>query len=317
MVTTGPGTGAGRRAWAQTAAAPSPLRVVASILTLWLVGGVVYPLLTMASDHLAAVQVTAVRTTGAVLMTTPVLLSRMHGRLHALRSFHAIWPNVVAAVAFYPVGNGLLTYASGHLPSSLSALSFSMLPVLAAVVSALRGSALGRWVWLGIGGSIVSLVLVVGAPGSGVPGPALAAALASVVCWFAGTEFWAARSRDLDLIASVWIQLTVGSIACWVSVALSGSGMPSAASVLQPAVVLLAFSQFIQHVAYLGVAGRVSPLVLTSFAFVNPVVAGLAGYLLLQQRLSVLQAAGSATLLLSVLLVVRGAQRSSARIPGD
>ena len=286
---------------------PSPFLVALSIGTLWLVGGLVYPMLAIASDSLTAIQLTAVRTTGAVLMTTPFLLFRSGSREHlrSLFSWRTLWPNIVAGVMFYPIGNGLLTWASARLPSSLSALSFSLLPVLAAAVAALRGHRLGRWVWSGIGAASISMLVVVGAPDADVQLIPLFAALASVLCWFAGTEYWASRGISIDLLSSVWVQLVVGSIACWVSVALAGDGVPASDVWVQPLIVLLAFSQFIQHAAYLGMAGRISPVLLTSFAFVNPVVAAIAGYLLLEQRLTAVQLAASAVLLVAVSLVVR------------
>lgn len=289
------------------------LWVAAAVGTLWLIGGLVYPLLAIASADLSAFQITAVRTTGAMLMTTPVLLSRVRGRLLHVMTPRVIWVNVVAAVAFYPIGNGLLTFASARLPSAVSALAFSLFPVLAAVVTVMRGELLGRLVWLGMFGAGVSMAGVVGAPDADVPLLPLFAALASVVFWFAGTEFWSKRDRETELMASVWIQLLIGSIACWVLVIATGDPIPSADDMLQPVMLLLAFSQFIQHVAYLGIAGRISPLILTSFAYVNPVVAAFTGYVLLEQELSAFQIGASLSLLVSVVLVVRGAVTPRSR----
>lgn len=276
-----------------------------AIGTLWLVGGLVYPMLAVASDELNAVQLTAVRTTGAAIMTTPLLVYRLRGRISELWSLHSLWPNVVAGVLFYPIGNGLLTYGSARLPSAISALAFSLLPVLAASVAAYRGHRYGRRVWLGVAGACVSMVGVVGAPDAAVALLPLLAVLASVTCWFVGTEFWARRGRRADLMVSVWLQLVIGACACWVTVALASDGPPSTGQLFSPLLLLLAFSQFIQHAAYLGIAGRVNPLLLTSFAFVNPVVAAVAGYLLLQQQLTVVQTIASLAMLLSVSVVVK------------
>lgn len=286
-------------------AVPSRVMVAAAIATLWLLGGFVYPLLTLASEDLSAMQLTALRTSGAVVMTTPLLIYRMRGRLLHMLSARVLGPNIVAGLTFYPLGNGLLTFASARLPSSLTALVFSLLPVLAATVSAVRGVRLGRVVWIGILGALACMILVVGAPGAAVALAPLAAALASVVCWYSGTEYWAARGLKIDLIASVWLQLVVGSLGCWISLALTGTDAPSLSTAWQPIVVLLAFSQFISHAAYLSIAGRVSPVVLTSFAFVNPVVAAFAGYLLLSQTLTGAQLLASAGLLAAVAMVVR------------
>lgn len=287
-----------------------------AIGTLWLVGGLVYPVLSLASEDFSAIEVTAVRAIGAVIMTTPLLLYRLRGALHRLWSWRILWPNLVAALLFYPIGNGLLTYASGRLQSSLTPLVFALLPVLAAAVSAGRGVRLGRATWIGVTGAFFSLIVVVGAPGSNVPLIPVFAAMASVVCWYTGTELWASRNVDIDLIASVWIQLVIGAVACWVILIASGSQLPPLDRTVQPIMLFLAFSQFIQHAAYLGIAGRVSPLLLTSFAFVHPVVAAIAGYFLLHQRLTAVQIVGSVALLFAVSLVVRASQAGKA-VPSD
>lgn len=284
---------------------PGRGQVAAALGTLWLVGGLVYPLLAIASDGLTPMQVTAIRTTAAAALTTPLLLARLRQRRPRLLERRSLAPNLVAGLLFYPVGNGLLTFASARLPSSTTALAFSLLPVLAAVATAMRGQVPRLTVWVGIGGALTSMLVVVGAPGRDAsPAPVLAA-LASVACWFSGTEYWAARRAGTDLVASIWLQLVVGSLGCWVALVATDAPLPALGAWLQPVMLVLAFSQFIQHAAYLGVAGRVSAVALTSFAFVNPVVAAVAGFLLLDQAMTTLQLVASACLLASVLLVIR------------
>ena len=284
---------------------PSRLTVMASVATLWLLGGVVYPLLTIASEELSAVQVTALRTTGALLMTTPLLLLRARGQLRALLGRATLWPNVVAGVLFYPLGNGLLTYASARLPSAISALVFSMLPVVAAVVASLRGQRLGAGTWAGITGAVVGMLMLAGAPTESLSLLGLLAALASVACWFVGTDYWSTRGVHADVIASVWVQLLIGTVGCWVLLVVSQNAVPRPSVAFQPVMIVLALSQFVAHMAYLGVAGRVSHVLLTSFAFVNPVVAALAGFVLLGQHMTLVQAGASVVLLAAVALVAR------------
>jgi drug/metabolite transporter (DMT)-like permease len=60
-----------------------------------------------------------------------------------------------------------------------------------------------------------------------------------------------------------------------------------------------------QYWAYLGISRRVSPALLTSFAFVNPLVAGLIGFFAFGQKLGVIQLVAGAILLLGVFLVVK------------
>ena len=56
---------------------------------------------------------------------------------------------------------------------------------------------------------------------------------------------------------------------------------------------------------YLGISSRVSGMVLTSFGFVNPLVAALVGYFVFSQKITTMQAVAGAILLVGVALVVK------------
>jgi drug/metabolite transporter (DMT)-like permease len=56
---------------------------------------------------------------------------------------------------------------------------------------------------------------------------------------------------------------------------------------------------------YLGISSRVSPQVLTSFGFVNPLVAMIVGYLVYSQKITMVQGIAGVILLIGVGLVVK------------
>jgi drug/metabolite transporter (DMT)-like permease len=60
-----------------------------------------------------------------------------------------------------------------------------------------------------------------------------------------------------------------------------------------------------QYWAYMGLADRVSPELLTSFAFINPLVAGVIGYAVFSQNVSQIQIIAGIILLVGVYIVVR------------
>jgi drug/metabolite transporter (DMT)-like permease len=60
-----------------------------------------------------------------------------------------------------------------------------------------------------------------------------------------------------------------------------------------------------QYWAYMGLADRVSPELLTSFAFINPLVAGIIGFSVFSQSVSQIQIIAGVILLVGVYIVVR------------
>jgi drug/metabolite transporter (DMT)-like permease len=56
---------------------------------------------------------------------------------------------------------------------------------------------------------------------------------------------------------------------------------------------------------YLGISSRVSGMVLTSFGFVNPLVAAIVGYFVFSQKISAMQSIAGGILLIGVALVVK------------
>ncbi len=73
--------------------------------------------------------------------------------------------------------------------------------------------------------------------------------------------------------------------------------------------IFLVFALASQYWAYLGISRQVSPALLTSFAFVNPLVAGVIGYFAFDQNLGATQLIAGAILLLGIYLVVKSETR--------
>jgi drug/metabolite transporter (DMT)-like permease len=69
--------------------------------------------------------------------------------------------------------------------------------------------------------------------------------------------------------------------------------------------IFLIFALAAQYWAYMGLADRVSPELLTSFAFINPLVAGLIGFSVFSQSVSQIQIIAGIILLVGVYIVVR------------
>jgi drug/metabolite transporter (DMT)-like permease len=66
---------------------------------------------------------------------------------------------------------------------------------------------------------------------------------------------------------------------------------------------LIVFASCISHTAYVWLAQRVTPASLGTYAYVNPVIATLLGWLVLEEQLVAIQLLGMAVALFGVLLI--------------
>ena len=281
-------------------------RAALGVLTLWLLGGLTYPMLTVASRHLSALELVAVRSSGSAILATVLVLMVMPNEVKKLRFDARLIPVFVASIVFYPIGQGTLAIASSRIPSALSALIFSCLPVLAVLSSTIRREWQSRRTWLGVAFAVVFVALLAGDPGGKVSGYGFAAVVFSVLTWFAGTEYWIKRKPNYPMLISVWLMILFGAIECDLVLIISGRRLPSPSYALTWYMLILIVFLVAQHTAYIYIASRVTGPVLTSFAFVNPLVAAVAAYFMFGDRLSAMQTGAAVGLLLAIYLVMSG-----------
>lgn len=221
-------------------------------------------------------------------------------------------------------GNGLVVWAEQFIDSSLAALLIASMPLWSlAFESALpagdRPTPLGM-VGIGLGFmGVVTLFWPTLKAGDTHSLWAQAMVIAGTAIWALGTMI--ARRVSLPrsgIFNSGFTMLSAGLAFCLVSV-----GFSEPSKVVWSAIPLNAWLA----VAYLAVFGsciafsafawlnRHAPADLTStYAYVNPVVAVILGYLLLREPVTAWTLAGSALIVLSVGLVIQGGKR---RVPRD
>lgn len=207
-------------------------------------------------------------------------------------------------------GNGLVMVAEQHAASGYSALMMGMVPIWVAVLeltaqrrraSALLvgGLALGL---LGLG--VLTYPTIRGGGPAGMEG--VAALFGASLCWASGLVLQRRRLPDIDpVVSSAWQQLLAGSVFALLAGTL-GEGWPAptvmaigALTYLLVVGSLLAFTSFI-------LATRLLPTtVVTTYSYVNPLVAVLLGALVLGESVTWYTALGGLFLLMGVGSVIR------------
>ncbi len=213
------------------------------------------------------------------------------------------WPSVaqarnsvVAGTVMLLGGNGLVVWAEQHVTSSFAALFIASAPVWFAVIDWARpGGNRPAWhVWVGISLGLTGVALLVLRRDAGVGQIHLGGALALTLA----TMSWASGSmlaKHTDKPASPWMgaglqMLGGGVVMCGVAAGLGEFGRFNweavSARSLAAFAYLIVFGSWIGFSAYVWLLGVSTPAKVSTYAYVNPVIAVFLGWALLGERVT-------------------------------
>lgn len=222
-------------------------------------------------------------------------------------------------------GNGLVSLAEKNVPSGIAALIVSTSPLWLVLFEAIRrgGAKPDRQ-------SIVGLVIGFGGvflltdPGR-ITGsdqhfdtPSVVSLLVAPVLWSLGSIY--AKGADLhkSTLMSTAMQMLAGSLSLFVVSALTGelNGFSLAqvsARSLWGLLYLVTFGSLVGFVAYGYLLHNAPVSLMSTYAYINPVVAVFLGWLLAEEVLNARIAAASAIIIASVIMIHWARQRPAGR----
>jgi drug/metabolite transporter (DMT)-like permease len=229
----------------------------------------------------------------------------------------------VVGVLLLGVGMGMVTLAEQYVPSGVAALIVSIMPLWVVLLRSFTGDRPSAFTWGGVVLGFVGLVLLVH-PGSEVAHVA-GATDAQRVLWSMlmplGTLCWAVGSflqprirtpRD-PLVLSTYEMLT-GSLALGAVGLLRGERPAQLADASAQSwagwVYLVVVGSLFAYSAYVWVVGHAPLSLVATYAYVNPVVAVLIGFLVLGEPLTSGLLVGGSVIVAGVVLVVSGERRT-------
>ncbi|HET9625460.1 MAG TPA: drug/metabolite exporter YedA [Kofleriaceae bacterium] len=197
----------------------------------------------------------------------------------------AAWPSVRQWVTVIPIGallfiggNGFIAVGEQTVASSGAAVVCATMPLWAAVLSALSGERPSRREWLALVIGFVGVVVLLGGPSLAGKPWHIVLVLASPPCWALGSSLArragkAAASHDTFMSSAM--QMITGGVALAVSGVVLGERLPTHASAQTWLAVayLAVFGSLIAFTAYNWLLRHARPVVATSYAYVNPVLA--------------------------------------------
>ncbi len=235
-----------------------------------------------------------------------------------------VWIQTVVGVLMLTGGNVGLMYAERTLASGLSALIIAVIPLYVALFEAVtpRGEGLRLKGWVGIAIGFAGLLVLLW-PGlresvHGDKAQMIGAlfALGCALSWTAGTIVARRCKMAVSPFASSgWQMLIAGVFNCAVMLALGAQhearwGVQAYASVAY----LVTFGSLVGYTAYIYLLEHVPVAKVSTYAYINPIVAVALGAMLLHERMVGIEYVGMAAILIAVWLVTSSKLKSGVAV---
>jgi len=306
--------------------AAAPLAIALAMLAIYIIWGTTYLAIRVVVDPAEGVAIppfamVAIRFAfaGLAMLALVAIFAR-----DALRSLTRaqIRDQAIVGLALNVGGLGVTSFGEQTIPSGITALLIALLPIWVAVIGrVIYKDRIAPLSMLGIAVGIIGVVILISpdAGDAGLDPLGLACILFSPLSW-GGGSIWSQRraATPADSRVAVAIQMLAGSLGGaviatilgeWGSVQFGALG----GDVIYALAYLVVVGSLIAYNIYTWLL-RVAPFGLVStYAYVNPVVAVLAGSFILSEPISAQLIAGGAVVVAGVAIMVTARNRATAR----
>lgn len=222
------------------------------------------------------------------------------------------------------VGNGTVTYVEQRVPSGVAALLVALVPLWMALLVWLRpggarptlrvaaGLALGL---VGVG----ALALHGGGPGGQGLNPLALLLIVSSACWAWGSLYAQRVELPPSPLMSTAVEMLVGGAALLLLAVVTGepgalAGHHISTKSLLALGYLIIFGSIVAYTAYTWLLRQASPALVSTYAYVNPVVAVLLGWAFAGEALTIWTLISAAIIVASVALITLPKRRPRATL---
>ncbi|MBA3842151.1 MAG: EamA family transporter [Actinobacteria bacterium] len=275
-------------------------RVWTALVTVYVIWGSTYLGIAVAGETIPPLLAAATRfITAGALMAGVVLLRG--GSLRISR--HALGSCVLIGILL-PGANAVLFFAERNVPTGLASLIIASVP-LWVVVFRLVGRERLPWPALAGVGVGFAGVAVVAQPSGGADGWGIGLCVLSAVMWSIGSVLSARVTMPDDPFAATAYEMLAGGLVMLpFSLFTVHHFSPSTASILGW-IYLVTFGSIVGYTAYVWLLANAPLGMVSTYAYVNPVVAIVLGVLFRGEHLTWRLLAGAAIVVVAVAAVVR------------
>ena len=302
-------------------ATPAPASSAAVWSALWvvyLIWGSTYLAIAIAIESMPPLLALGTR-----FLAAAALLALFLGVRRGPRVLVVPWPEVrgaaVVGVLLLGIGIGTLTLAERYVPTGVAALLVAVVPLWVVLLRAGTGDRPHLITWTGVVLGLAGVAVLV-LPGEHVEavGGATSAqrtlwsllVLASSACWAIGSFLQPRIRTPRDPLVLTTYEMVAGGIALCLVGVLRGERLTDFADATVRSwsgwIYLVTFGSLLGFTAFVWLLSHAPLSLVTTYAYVNPVVAVALGFLVLAEPLTVGVVVGGAIVVAGVVLVVSG-----------
>jgi drug/metabolite transporter (DMT)-like permease len=285
--------------------APSPRRIWAGLIVLYIAWGSTYPAMRVALRTLPPVFLLSARCTLAAIALGAICAARRAER----PTGRQVWGAAVVGWLVLGLGHGLTTWSMQHTASGVAAVLGSLVPVWMALTGwAVLGQRPMRRELHGLAIGLVGLAIVASATAHGASsGKALVALAIAPAAWAAGSALSLRIATPTDPLVSTTVQLLATAPVLLLVGLVGGEQHRLPAHWSSTTVLSFTYVTVIGYVVGFAIYTwllRAAPFTwLGTYAYVNPLLAVVLGVVLLGEPLGATTLIGSAIVLAGVALV--------------
>lgn len=284
-----------------------------SLLTVWILWGSTYLGIRVGVQSIPPFLMAGTRyvIAGVLLYAILLLTNRRDHRAPTRSEWIAL---SIKACALLVVGNGLVCLEEQHIASSIAALIIATVPMFMIVLeAAVEKKPVAGWSVAGLAGGMAGVIALVGLPGSSVAlGPTLLLVLAAL-SWAAGSVY-ARRYAGRSNVFHPALEMIVGGIVLLLVAAGSGEIRSfNVTEVTRPSLLgllwLIGPGAMLGYSAYMYAVRNLPSGIVSTYAYVNPVVAVILGALVAGEAVTRNVVVGGLLIVLSVVAIIAGGQQ--------
>jgi drug/metabolite transporter (DMT)-like permease len=293
-------------------------RVLVALAVVYVVWGSTYFAIKVGLDTLPPMLMGGIRflAAGAVLYGWTAWRARGTGRVERLTRTHWL-AAAVAGTLMLVGGNGAVTWAEQRIDSGVAALLVATVPLWMALLGWWRqGERLRLAAVVGLGLGFVGVGLLVRPSGHGIDLFSALVVMGGALAWAIGSLYVRTARLPADgLRAAAMQMLAAGGVFSFLGLASGELGRLDVAAVSWASAgavaYLAAFGSIVAFSAYTFLLRNVPPATVSTYAYVNPVVAVFLGAVLLAEPVTSAMLGSGALILIGVALIVsaRAARR--------
>lgn len=289
-------------------------RAYLSLLSIYIVWGTTYLAIRIGVEHLPPVLFTGLRW----IVAGPIMLMLLLLKKYRLPNKNDMLHLGISGLLLLGGGNGLVVFAEQWVPSGLTALLITTVPFWVVGIDAIipQGKKINPTILLGLFLGLVGIGIIFGEDFVRLFDPSylggIIALMFAVFLWSVGTLYSKYKKISVHPLMGAATQMIIAGIVITALGLILGEGSEFhfTTSGFYAYLYLVIFGSLIGYGSYIYAIAHLPISLVTTYAYVNPIIALFLGWLVLDEQISIWIVLAAAIILIGVTLVKKGSEKN-------